>query len=161
MTTPEPLAPSALPSLAAFASTYNDAATGTFGQTILASSPSTALGPPPGASIQAVPGVARTATFRTNLGATNGSALPTTLSFTLHDRDGALLARRAVTLAPLDSWQTDLFDWIGNAPPLPSDLSEASLVVTLESGGPAWVYASRVDNRTGDPTFIPATSLDR
>ncbi|HUK14656.1 MAG TPA: hypothetical protein VLW17_15265, partial [Thermoanaerobaculaceae bacterium] len=38
---------------------------------------------------------------------------------------------------------------------LPTGLQTISAVVTVRAGGPGFVYATVIDNITGDPTFIP------
>jgi hypothetical protein len=39
---------------------------------------------------------------------------------------------------------------------LPANLESVSAVVTVTDGGPGFVYATVIDNQTGDPNFIPA-----
>jgi hypothetical protein len=39
---------------------------------------------------------------------------------------------------------------------LPANLSGISAVIEVTGGGPGTVYATVIDNQTGDPVFIPA-----
>ena len=131
--------------------TYNDAATsGTYGQSIPGTPLDRALGPGETALLA---GLTRDADFRTNIGFVNLSPETLVISLTLISGDGAVLGSADVTLdggAP-----TQINDVL--APYAAGDIGTAHIVVSSDTPTAAFLaYASVVDNRTGDPVFIPA-----
>jgi PKD repeat protein len=103
-------------------------------------------------------GLRRTAAFRTNIGAVNLGEQPCTVVVTLHASDGEKVgAPQTMRLAP-GGWQ-QLNDALAIAGSASVDLAYATLVVQTE-GGVAWVYASVIDNATGDPTTVSAILLE-
>lgn len=134
-----------------WASTYNDSPAGTYGQTILAVD--LGLGPLPP---QRLVGVARSAAWRTNLGLVphDAGTSPSRVRLTLLGADGETLSTGEVEVPAGTQWQGDLFAAVG-APS--EDIAESTLVVEPigDSPGSVLAWASRVDNRTGDPTFVP------
>jgi hypothetical protein len=145
--------------LRASARTYTLRAEGTSGQYISATPAAAAA--LPGATLQLI-GLARSADtsagFRTNLGLVNPSAFAITVDVDLfsdgsHER-GAL----RYDLPPFGFLQvTDIFLAVGA-----SEVSGGRAVVSTDtSGGAVLAYASRVDNTSGDPSFLaPAEPLE-
>jgi len=133
-----------------WASTYNDAPGGTYGQTILP-----IVGDDAGgnslSSVRLV-GVRKNADFRTNLGLVQLGSFAETVSVELLGSGGETLAARDETLGTGEIWQQNLFDWLG----VGGDVEIATVRVT---GPSVLAYASRIDNRTGDPAYLPAASV--
>ncbi len=137
------------------ARTFNDAATGSFGQFI------------PGLGISAwvdrnspavLTQIKRTDDFRTNVGFTNYSDAACDVEITLHGADGAQLGSPVtVTDIPPGGWkqQNRIFREAGVAE---CEVGYAFVGVLTEGCG-VWAYASVVDNGSGDPTTIPVTVL--
>ena len=134
--------------------TYDDVGSaGTYGQSIPGTSFDRALGPGEAAMLA---GLKRDADFRTNIGFVNLSPEAIVLSWEVISGDGAVLGSAAVTLD-------------GNAPVQINDVlasyaaAEVEAAHILISSDTAWAlfaaYASVVDNRTGDPVFIPAVRV--
>ncbi|HHQ47368.1 MAG TPA: hypothetical protein ENK19_00610 [Acidobacteria bacterium] len=122
--------------------TYNDAASGTYGQFI------------PGLSVDTARTRARLiqlrrgSDFRTNIGLANPTAVQETVTIRLFNAGGAQVGSDvSVTLHPFGFHQvTDIF---------PADVADGSAEVwTDTAGGAFFAYASVVDNVTGDPVFI-------
>jgi len=91
--------------------------------------------------------------FRTNLGFVNTTGDPVTIYVELRRGDSGYLGALTVDLLP---WQyTQLNDVFGGLSDEPLD--NAYAVVAAHTGGAKYfVYASVVDNRSGDPIYIPA-----
>lgn len=134
--------------------TYNDQPDGTYGQFV------------PGApvSVAFVQGVqARLVElaystnpkqgFRTNIGLVNASSLTIAVWVDLYRGDGTKVGTRGATLGPFKSIQlNDVFSTVTT-----SDVPDGfALVRTTTAGGALFAYASVIDNRSGDPIFIPA-----
>jgi len=128
--------------------TYNDAPAGTFGQFIAGRPAADSIG----AGGQAIlAGLVRNTQYRTNIGIANVSGSTAAVAIDLHGPDGAVLATRDLTLPPW-GWEqvTDIFGAEGI-----TDIDAAFATVRNGSGDAAvQAYASVVDNRTGDPTYI-------
>ena len=91
--------------------------------------------------------------YRTNIGFVNTTGAATTVYVSLYDGDGTNLDTREIVLNP---WQ---YRQINNifAGAADRELANAFAVVSTSTGGAAYfTYASVVDNRSGDPIFIPA-----
>jgi hypothetical protein len=139
-----------------FASTWNDAATGSYGQTI-----------PPISNVEdllnciapwkrAIVGVARGEGVRTNLGVWNHEANPLVLSIRL--LVGSQLAVGPAILE-LPGGAARLLDPFSLFPGAAPEIFEASLVLEANAGATPIVFASRIDNRSGDPEFLVPESI--
>lgn len=131
------------------ASTWNDgAAGGGFGQTI-----------PPAMPVcgdlcsARMPGAARSAGVRTNLGLVDVGGHASTVGLALLAPSGQLVASRTISLPAGDAWQGDLFEGTG----LTGDLGPFTVVFTPPAGSNVVAYLSRIEAGTGDPLFVPAT----
>ncbi len=132
--------------------TYNQTATGTFGQYYPAVSAWDALPPGGGA---AVGQLKKTASFRSNLGVLNLGTEPVRVAVGLRDATGASIGARVYAdVPPGRYWQWDdifapRYTGAGERP-----LAYA-IVEHVTGSAPVWFYGSVVDNSTGDPTTIP------
>jgi PKD repeat protein len=139
-------------------STYNDSASGTYGQSIPALGPGDLLAP--GETGQLL-GLASTPELRTNIGFTELDGDATTVRLYLYEIPGGggrpiLLGSAEYELPPAGNLQISrVFDAFGVGGEVPA----AMAWVRVESGGRVYAYASKVDNRTGDPTFVQAALL--
>ena len=91
--------------------------------------------------------------FRTNLGFVNTTAQATTLFVELRDWDSSVIGSLRVNLAPRQVTQlNNVFNGMTDRV-----LQSAYALVATSTGGAAYLaYASVVDNRSGDPIYIPA-----
>ena len=95
----------------------------------------------------------KSADFRTNVGLLNpGSAA--TARVRLYDRTGAPLGNEVAVDLPKGSWQ-QINDVFARAGAPPTETVYGVVEVSPTNSG-VWAYASVVDNRTGDPTTVPA-----
>jgi hypothetical protein len=135
---------------AAVSRTYNVTDHGTYGQLIPADSGSVVHG--------TVLGVESSEQYRTNIGMLTVGDEALEVLVSLISESGTLLASRVWTLQPDRPVQVnDIFGAL-NVPP------QGNCRVDFESQaryGWHWVlaYASIIDNRTGDPIYVPATAL--
>jgi len=91
--------------------------------------------------------------FRTNLGFVNTTAIPTTVMVELRDWDGSFLGRLDVELGRRQYLQiNNVFDNFTDR----TLVSPYAVLATSTGGASYFAYASVVDNRSGDPVFIPA-----
>jgi len=136
--------------LFAYSRTYNQAASGTFGQYYPALSPSAAL-----TSGQAgvVPGVKKNPGFRTNLGLQNLGESSCQVRVTLYNPSGAQLGSPVTETIGAWTWK-QINDVVVRAGVASADLAYARVEV-LTAGGKVWAYASVVDNATDDPVTVP------
>lgn len=135
------------PILAA-ARTYNDAASGTYGQLIPGMSLREGVsGHDPVRLIQ----LTGNAAFRTNIGLANASASPLEVVITLVRADGTLLGTRTLTLPALGYLQeNDLLRKVAGA-----NVDDAYAVVqALDPAASFQTYASVIDNTSGDPINV-------
>ena len=133
--------------------TYNDTGHGTYGQFIPAAEDGEAAGANAVRLVQ-LTGSADPATgFRTNIGVLNVTPDPIDVVIDLHDADGSILGSVPISLPPYGARQvTDVFAAIGAG-----DVPDGWASVRTTTGGGRFVaYASIVDNRTGDPVYVPA-----
>lgn len=92
--------------------------------------------------------------FRTNIGVVNPNNATANVTWTLYDKNSAIVSSKSTpfgplsTLAPTNVAGGFFFD------PKSADLSD--LWVSFSSDQPVLVYASVIDNGTTDQTFIPA-----
>ncbi len=138
--------------------TYTVATAGSYGQFIPAMD--TSAGITPGETSRMIQ-VSESGTddsgFRTNLGLVNLGATPVTAGVKLLSGGGTELGTVDISLQPMEHHQENrIFRAVtGEA------ISFGSAEVTILSGpGPVVAYASVVDNRSGDPVFIPARKED-
>jgi len=93
--------------------------------------------------------------FRTNVGFCEVSGGSVLLLYTLRAGDGEVLGSRTVSLGPYEVLQVnDVFEAVGAAPATNAWLE----VARVNGAGTYAVYASVVDNHSGDAIFIPGTS---
>jgi len=135
--------------------TYNQLADRTFGQHIPGQVESRAISIGQRATlVQLAHSISPTSGFRTNIGLTNRGAEALTVTIDLHSGDGAMLASRDITLRPFEFHQEgNVFRNVVSA-----DLSDAFAVLSAQgsANGGFFAYASVIDNRSGDPVYIPA-----
>jgi hypothetical protein len=90
--------------------------------------------------------------FRTNLGFVNTTGHPTTVFVELRDWDGSVIGSLTVNLAPFQYTQlNNVFKGVVDR----ALESAYALVYTSTSSAGYFAYASVVDNRSGDPIYIP------
>ncbi|HPC84124.1 MAG TPA: PKD domain-containing protein [Thermoanaerobaculaceae bacterium] len=130
--------------------TYNQTASGTYGQYYPALTSAHALGP---GQLGIVAQLKRSAAFRTNVGIQAVGQDDTTVVLTARSASGAQVGRSVTrTVAAGRYWQAD--DFFGPAYAAAGDQPVAYVTVEVIAGT-AWVYGSVVDNATGDPTTLP------
>ncbi len=143
-----------LPSMADLyltARTYNQAATGTFGQYLPAVTAADGFGP---GSTAVVPMLAKSQDFRSNLGILNLSRFAVVVEIRLFDIYSQQRgSTRSQSVRANEYYQLDDVFAVLGAPSL--DAAYATVEV-MTAGGRVWAYGSVVDNATGDPTTIPA-----
>jgi len=135
--------------------TYNLASSGTYGQFIPAVPGARSI-----AAGEAVPIVqlaessSTSSGYRTNIGLVNTSSGTISVDIDLHDGNGARLGTKHVTLRSYEYRQLDrIFRSFSS-----STLESCFAVVTTSSPGASFLaYGSVVDNRSGDPVYVPAT----
>lgn len=97
--------------------------------------------------------LASDAAFRTNAGYYNPSPSPVTATFTARrTSDGTVLGTSTVTIPAQSMTQQGIFALIGNVPE--ADRNQSNYYVTWTATAPLFVYASVVDNKTGDSVYI-------
>lgn len=143
--------------LAATSRTYNDQPGGSFGQFVPGMILTEALahgelGYIGQLSRSADPAVG----FRANLGLVNATEATVGVKVETFNADGVKLGARSYSLGPYKSIQ--LNDFLSGLTAAEVPLAYA-VVRTTTVGGRFFAYASVVDNRSGDPVFIPARSL--
>jgi hypothetical protein len=89
---------------------------------------------------------------RTNVGFFNPGETATTLALELRDANGTVLGQRQFTLQPYMQTQLPLTGGNGLFNAVTGDVANSS--VYFLSGSPIFVYASVVDNPTGDASFV-------
>ncbi len=146
------------PSIVVTSRTYNNAVAGTFGQFIPGIPAELAFGlsdGSPATSQQAI-GILTDANYRTNVGVVNISkTAPASVTIEIRSRSGEFIGSVTDTFPAWTARQYNrIFDVIGHDP---SNNARAIVRVT-GGGGKVLAYASVVDNRTGDPIYIPGTS---
>jgi PKD repeat protein len=126
--------------------TYTASPTGSYGQAIPGMN---AVGP----GTFFIPSVRWNDAFRTNIGIASAADVPIRLHLELHvGPDESVTATRSVPPFAWRQWRlTDLFGGV--------DTQAATIEVEID--GPAVVYASVVDNVSGDPIFVEAAALSK
>jgi PKD repeat protein len=135
-------------------STYNSTDEGTYGQYISGVSTADAILPNrPGVMIQLSESDVTTSGFRTNLGLLNTTAGRVEVLIELHDSNGSPVGSGSTVLEPFEHRQINrIFAQVTSSP----ITDGVAWVSTSTPGGAVLAYASVVDNRSGDPVFIPA-----
>jgi len=132
--------------------TYNDQGTaGTYGQSIDGLLSDNAFG---NLNQPRLIQLAKNAAYRTNMGFVNTTTTPLTVNVYIYaGADGSFIGNWSVTLSAYEHHQeSNIIQELTGA-----DVDDAyAVITTLTSGGRYFAYASVVDNRTGDPTYIAA-----
>lgn len=136
--------------LFAYSRTYNQAASGTFGQYYPALAVSAAL---TSGQTGTLPGVKKNTAFRTNVGIQNLGETSCQVRVTLYSTSGAQVGSPVTETVGAWAWK-QINDVVNRAGAGSADLAYAKVEV-LTAGGKAWAYASVVDNVTDDPTTVP------
>lgn len=145
---------SSTPTLMANCRTYNQTAQGTYGQFISALDPAHALGVGDrGRLIQLTHSHSDTSGYRTNLGFLNLSGTRYNVTVEYFLADGTQLGAGTVSLDPYEFKAVNgAFGTVTGA-----GVADGFVIVTASSPVASYLaYASVVDNRTGDPIYIPA-----
>jgi hypothetical protein len=138
----------------ASARTYNDAATGTYGQLVAALLQGQSTMSEQAARLTLLSqSVDRARGFRTNIGLVSASFKPIVVEVELYRADGTMLGRLSYPLRAFESIQSnEIFGEVT------TDAIENgyAIVRTTTEGGQFFAYATVIDNRTNDPVYIPA-----
>ncbi len=94
--------------------------------------------------------------FRSNLGLANAAALPVQAQVDLYDDDATKIGSARRELPP---WGRVQLDRVLDGLPIAGDDPAIAIVRNLSLDGRLAAYASVVDQRTGDPTFIAGSPL--
>jgi len=140
--------------LSASSRTYNTASTGTFGQFIPAVPLASAIsGTAEARLVQLSRSADHRRGYRSNIGFVNVGDGTITVLIDLYRGDGTVLGQTSVVLRSGEHRQlTDVFALVTSG-----DVDEGYAVLHATSGSAAYLaYASVVDNRSGDPIYIPA-----
>lgn len=131
--------------------TYNDQPNGSYGQLVPALKAENAFGSSEEARlIQLSQNTSDTTGFRTNIGLLNLGDFVSSVNISLYDRHGVHLGSLTEYLDPLEFEQIDkVFQRVTSA-----TVEDGYAVITASD--PFLAYASVIDNRTGDPVFMPA-----
>ena len=151
------------------ARSFNETANGTFGQNISPLTGDQGISVASASTRLLLTGMSTTDTgFRTNFGFVNLSETSSVVfEVYFYDENGNVLNPKGAdnksipyTLSlGVDGWDQDqLENRFTNAgwPALPANLRAISAEIFVTGGGPGTVYATVIDNLTGDPIFIPA-----
>jgi hypothetical protein len=136
------------------ARTFNNAATGTFGQFLPGIDESAAI---VAGEDGVVSQIKSTSAFRTNIGFTNFSGAACDVIVTLHGSDGGQLGNPVtVSDIPAGGWkQVNRIFQVAGAGECPIGYA---VVTPVTPGCTVWAYASVVDNGSGDPTTVPLSA---
>jgi PKD repeat protein len=130
--------------------TYNDAATGTFGQDYIAS---TTLQPLGSAEVAFLPQLVEDANYRTNIALTNTSLLAASATVTLFDGAGKELASYSVDLRA-GEWRQENQPFRLKAGQ--TNMTRGYARIRVNSGSGIMATASVINNRSNDPrTVVP------
>ena len=129
--------------------TYNQGASGTFGQFLDGYSAESGVGQ--GQTV-VLPQLSENAAYRSNTGFVNTSGSSATVRVELLAPDGAILGQFSKIIGAGESWQKNRpFSSVANQ----NDVSGGAARVEITSGNGIIAYASVIDNQTQDPTTIP------
>ena len=137
--------------------TYNQVTNGTYGQFIGGLPALQAIGTGEhGRIVQLTHNRAAGSGFRTNIGLANVTGTTVVVRVALYSADGRKLGQADYTLSPYMYVQIDrIFESM-----VAGDVEDGYAVIsTTTAGGRFLAYASVIDNRTGDPIYIPAARL--
>ena len=137
--------------------TYNQTPDGTYGQYIGGVFDAEAIQHgQEGRIIQLTHNRAGNEGFRTNVGFLNSTSMSIGVLVRLYRWDGTLIGTKNYGLEAYMYKQIDrIFEQVTQL-----DVSDGYVIVeTLTPGGKLFAYASVVDNRTGDPIYIPASLI--
>lgn len=140
--------------LLAVARIYNDQRPvdgGTFGQFVPAHKDSNNRSNGTLPALSNVPPSAPPHGFRSNIGFFNAGQDAVTVTFNAHRPNGTILESNTLVVAPGAQQQMALSQMFSTL-----EMMDELYVTFTTSGGPLYVYASVVDNITGDAVFIPA-----
>jgi len=135
--------------------TYNKTSEGTYGQFIAAVPASRAIAEGESVPLVQLADSASTSSgYRTNIGLVNTTNKTIAITADLHDGFGSRLGTSTVNLRAFEYTQMDrIFRSVASA-----TLDNCYAVLgTATSGGAFLTYGSVVDNRSGDPVYVPAT----
>lgn len=144
-------------SLVVTSRTFNDTDAGTYGQFIGALGDSHAIhSGERGRIVQLSQHGSPDSGYRTNVGFLNGTDDQMTVTVDLYRAGGDRLGTKLVTLGPYMFKQIDrIFTTVTE-----DDVEDGFVTVsTPTTGGALFAYGSVVDNRTGDPIYIPAAAV--
>jgi hypothetical protein len=134
-------------------STYNLGATGTYGQAIPALGEGDLLAP---GEVGRLLNLASDASMRTNVGFTEFAGVDTQVEICLYEYGifgGSILGCGTLTVSAWRNLQkNDVFGYLGVQGAHQGVLARVKVL----AGGSVYAYASKIDNRTQDPTFILA-----
>jgi hypothetical protein len=133
--------------------TYNDSATGTFGQDYDGFAAGSGLSTGQSAWIGQL---TQKNPYRTNIGLTNTGVAEAKVSISLYDASGTNLKTFQVTVAPAGFWQNEVFRTQLDR----ADLDVCFVKVTVDAGAGVLVHGSVIDGRTNDPTTFWAKTPD-
>jgi PKD repeat protein len=128
---------------------YNLSDGGTFGGTFPALTAADGLG---SGKVGLLPGIKRTAAYRSNVGFANPGTFTSTVRLRLFNAGGVKLGEKTLDVAA-GRW-TQIDDVFGKLGAGDADLAYGTVEV-LTQGGTVWAYAAVIDNATGDPTIVP------
>jgi hypothetical protein len=133
--------------------TYNDSASGTYGQFVPGVPESHSVSGGSVRLVQLSRSASLTSGFRTNIGFTNMDATWISGTVELYDGSGTLLGTTTFNLKPYGHNQiTDIFGKVTSG-----DVANGYAIISSSTPGARFMtYASVVDNRSGDPVYIPA-----
>lgn len=148
---------SSAPASIASSRTFNLSSGGTFGQFIPAIRIADFIGAVADGGEPAplrLQQIAQNDLFRTNVGLVEGAGETASVEIAVFDRSGTRLAIHPVTLLPREHRQFDQF----LSETLGLTLDDGRIEVSVQSmTGRVTAYASRIDNRTGDPFVVFAS----
>ena len=132
------------------ARTYNQSGVGTVGQFLPGIAPEDTMA---AGDLGVLSPLASNQQFRTNVGYINLADHPCEVRVTLHDAAGSQVGTGRVCSIDPSGWKqdNDIFAVVGAG----SHDHAYGLAEVLTNNCSVWVYASVVDNATGDPTMIP------
>jgi hypothetical protein len=125
--------------------TYNQTGSGTFGQSIPGLEASAGI--VPGETVTLTP-LHENAGFRTNLGFLAVTSTGAMVKVEMFRPDGSLLREESYLLRGYEAKQVNRVFGVG------ADVTNGFARVTVTWGSQVLAYASVVDNRTGDPTYV-------
>jgi len=133
--------------------TYNNAPAGTFGQFVPGVPESQSVSGGSVRLVQLSRSANLTSGFRTNIGFTNMDGSKISMTVELYDGSGNLLGTTQHNVKPYGQNQiTDIFGRVTSG-----DVANGYAIISSSTPGARFLtYASVVDNRSGDPIYIPA-----